>query len=105
MQGASVDEIAEQARGYWERVVDAIGVVPPKDAMRAGSQSAACTLTVNQFTLAGPDEWPWPAASLAAFVVLGRVHDPAVRQSELAVSGARVSRALRRCTARRFPRG
>ncbi|MEY4827422.1 MAG: Transcription-repair-coupling factor, partial [Planctomycetota bacterium] len=64
---AELSEITEQARGYWERVVDAIGVVPPKDAMRSASQAAACTLTVNQFTLAGPDELPWPASSLPAF--------------------------------------
>jgi len=64
---AELSEIMEQARGYWERVVDAIGVVPPKDAMRSVTTAAACTLTVNQFTLAGPDEIPWPACSLPTF--------------------------------------
>jgi transcription-repair coupling factor (superfamily II helicase) len=64
---AELSEILEQARGYWERVVDAVGVVPPKDAMRSVTRRAAATLTVNQFTTAGPGEVPWPAAALPAF--------------------------------------
>ncbi len=64
---SELSEIMEQARGYWERVIDSAGVVPPKDALQAVSQAAACTVTVNQFTTAGPDENPWPVAALPIF--------------------------------------
>ena len=64
---AELAEIMEQARGYWERVVDALGVVPPKDAMRAVTRRAEATVTVNQFTATGPDEVAWPAAALPVF--------------------------------------
>ncbi len=64
---AELAEVMEQARGYWERVVDAVGVSPPKDALRAATAAARCTVTVNQFSPAGPDEIPWPVASLPTF--------------------------------------
>jgi transcription-repair coupling factor (superfamily II helicase) len=64
---AELAEIMEQARGYWERVVDAVGVSPPKDALRAATSVAQATLTVNQFSAAGPDDLPLPFSALPTF--------------------------------------
>jgi transcription-repair coupling factor (superfamily II helicase) len=64
---SELSEVMEQARGYWERVVDSIGVSPPKDAVRAVTASARATLTVNHFTVAGPDEIQLPFATLPGF--------------------------------------
>ena len=64
---AELSEIMEQARGYWERVVDSIGVSPPKEAIRAATVAAHATLTVNHFTVAGPEEIPLPFAALPTF--------------------------------------
>jgi len=63
---AELSEITEQARGYWERVVESAGVVPPTEAMGGVTRRAAATVTVNQFSLAGPDEVAWPASPLPA---------------------------------------
>ena len=64
---AELGEVLEQARGYWERVVDAVGVVPPKDAMRAVTEVSHATVTVNQFTPVAPGEIALPFASLPGF--------------------------------------
>jgi transcription-repair coupling factor (superfamily II helicase) len=85
---SELSEVMEQARGYWERVVDAVGVSPPKDAIRAATTAARATLTVNHFTVAGPGEIQLPFATLPGFD-----HDSAKafeRLGELAREGSTV---------------
>jgi transcription-repair coupling factor (superfamily II helicase) len=60
-------EISEQARGYYERLVNAQGIYPPKDVQKAIESFAA--VEVNQFAAPGMAETrvPLPVRSLINF--------------------------------------
>jgi len=47
---AELAEVTEQARGYWERVHDGRGVIPPPEVMKCLATSLHAIVDVNQFS-------------------------------------------------------